>query len=223
MATHLDLDEQEQLDQLKVFWKRYGNLIVWTLALAVAVFGGFNYWKTHQRDEAAKAAALYDELEKNIQTGDVEKSTRVFSDLKQGFARTAYAQQAGLRLSKLQIEKAQAEPAVSSLSWVVEHAIEAEYKTMARLRLAGLLRDQKKSDDALKQLNQADTKEFAALVADRRGDVFLAQGKPEEAQAAYQVAWKGLDATVQYRSFIEAKLGTLGVNVVPEAGTGLVK
>jgi predicted negative regulator of RcsB-dependent stress response len=228
MATHLDLDEQEQLDQLKAFWKRYGNLVVWTLALAMAIFGGLNYWKSHQRDEAAKASALYDELEKNTQAGEVEKSMRVFSDLKERFASTAYAQQAGLLLSKLQQEKGQADPAITSLSWVADHAIEAEYKTMARFRLAGVLLDQKKYDDALKQLSQADTKEFAALVADRRGDVLLAQGKTEDAKAAYQLAWKALDATVEYRSFIEAKLGALGVTmaadaVAIQASAGMVK
>ena len=42
MATHLDLEEQEQLDQLKAFWKQYGNLVSWVL---IVVLGGYAAWK----------------------------------------------------------------------------------------------------------------------------------------------------------------------------------
>jgi predicted negative regulator of RcsB-dependent stress response len=226
MATHLDLDEQEQLDQLKAVWKRYGTLIVWTLTIALAVFGGLNLWRSYQRDDAKKAAVLFNELEKSAQTGDVEKATRVFSDIKQTYQRTAYAQQSGLLAAKVQAEKGQVDAAIDSLSWVSSQAVEPEYKTVANLRLAGLLLDQKKFDEALKQLALADAPEFASLVADRRGDILMAQDKIEEAKSAYLQAWKNLDATSEYRNFVEVKLAAIGglpaadapsVKVVPEA------
>jgi len=215
MATHLDLEEQEQLDQLKAFWKKYGNLIVWTVALAMAVFGGWNLWQNHQRDQAGKAGALYDEIDKSAQAGDLDKALQAFNDLKERFPRTAYVQQAGLLAAKVQFEKGQVDPAAATLTWVADNAAEPEYKTLARLRLAGILFDQKKYDEALKQLDRADVKEFAPLVADRRGDVLAAQGKKDEARAAYQQAWKGLDATSEYRNLVDAKLAAMGA--APEA------
>ena len=79
-----------------------------------------------------------------------------------------------------------------------------------RLRLAGVLADQKKYDEALKQLDGTGSKEFEALVADRRGDILLAQGKAEEAKAAYRKAWDTMDPKVEYRRLIDAKLTSLG-------------
>jgi len=82
---------------------------------------------------------------------------------------------------------------------------------MARLRLAAVLLEQKKPDDALKQLDAATAPEFEALVADRRGDILLVQEKKDDAKAAYQRAYKAMDPKIEYRRLIEAKLIALGV------------
>jgi predicted negative regulator of RcsB-dependent stress response len=210
MATHLDLEEQEQLDQLKHFWKQYGNLITWLLIAVLAAFAGWNGWNLWQRDQAVKAGAMYDEIDKSVQAGDADRAAALFGGLRDRFPRTAFAQQAGLLVSKLQFEKGQADNARATLAWVAEHATETEYQTVARLRLAGVLMDQKKYDDALKQLDAAGAKEFESLVADRRGDILLAQGKKDEAKAAYQKAWTTMDPKVDYRRLVEAKLTALG-------------
>jgi len=210
MATHLDLEEQEQLDQLKSFWKQYGNLITWLLIAALAAYAGWNAWNWWQRDQAVKAGAMYDELDRAAQAGDFAKAGGIFSDMKERFPRTAFTQQGGLLAAKVQVDKGQADAAAASLTWVSANAVEDEYKTVAHLRLAGLLLDQKKYDEALKQLDAATAKEFVALVNDRRGDVLLAQGKPEDAKAAYTRAWKAMDAKIDYRRLIDAKLTALG-------------
>ena len=72
MAQPLDLQEQEQLDALKTFWKSYGNLITWALIAALAVYAGLNGWKWWQRDQSAKAAAMFDQLELAAQGGDAQ-------------------------------------------------------------------------------------------------------------------------------------------------------
>ncbi|CAN7306743.1 YfgM family protein [Rhizobacter sp. LjRoot28] len=218
MATQLDLEEQEQLDQLKAFWKKYGNLITWVLVAVLGAYAAYAYWEKRGLEQSAKAGLLYDELDRAAQAGDLEKTLRVFGDMKERFPGTGFTQQAGLLTAKVQAEKAQADAAVATLGWVAENAGEAEYKTVARLRLAGLLLEQKKPDEALKQLAGADAPAFAALVADRRGDVLAAQGKTDEARAAYQEAFKAMDSRIEYRRMIEAKLITLGGT--PEADAG---
>ena len=147
MATHLDLEEQEQLDQLKHFWKQYGNLITWVLIAALGAYAGLNGWNWWQRDQAVKAGAMFDELDKAAQAGDADRAARVFADLKERYPRTAFAQQGGLLAAKLQFEKGQADAARATLAWVSEHAVETEYQTLARLRLAGVLLEQKKYDE----------------------------------------------------------------------------
>ena len=212
MANSLDLQEQEQLDDLKAFWKRYGNLITWIITACLLAFAGWNAWGWYQREQATKASAMFDELDKAATAGDAERAGRVFGDLKERYGRTAFAQQGGLLAARVQFDKGQADAAKASLGWVAENAQEDEYRSIARLRLAGLLLDAKQYDAALKALDAASAKEFAALVADRRGDVLLAQGKNDEARAAYQSAYKAMSEKLDYRRLIEAKLTALGVS-----------
>jgi predicted negative regulator of RcsB-dependent stress response len=216
MATHLDLEEQEQLDQLKAFWKQYGNLISWIVIAALAAYAAWSGWNYWQRDQAVKAGAMYDELARAAESGDAERTTRVFEDLKSRYPGTVFAQQAALIAAKTQADKGQADAARATLSWVVDNAGEPEYRTVARLRLAGLLLDEKKYDEALRALEDAKAPDFVGLVADRRGDIFLAQGKDNSAKSSYLAAWQALDEQVGYRRLVEAKLGALGVT--PPAG-----
>jgi len=227
MATHLDLEEQEQLDQLKAFWKQYGNLITWTLILVLGAYAAWNGWNWYQREQSTKSGSMFDELEKAAQAGDAATAGRIFSDMKDRYPRTAFTQQGGLLAAKVQFEKGQPDAALTSLAWVSANAQEPQYQTIARLRAAGVLLDQKKFDEALKQLDaelpKNGEKEFEALVADRRGDILLAQGKKDEAKAAYEKAWKGMDATVDYRRLIEAKLTSLGAAPADAAASGAAK
>jgi predicted negative regulator of RcsB-dependent stress response len=214
MATHLDLQEQEQIDQLKAFWNQYGNLITWTLILALSGFAAWNGWNWWQRSQAAKASAMFDELDRAAQATDAERAARIFADLKERFPRTAYAQQGALLAAKVQAEKGQADAALATLAWVADQAGEDEYRTIARLRAAGLLLDKKQYESALAQLDAAtqgkNAKAFEALIADRRGDVLLAQGKKDDARKAYEVAFKAMDDKLEYRRLLDAKLTALG-------------
>ena len=214
MATNLDLEEQEQLDELKAFWKKYGNLITWLLVVVLGGYAAWNGWGWYQRDQAVKAGSMYDQLDKAAQAGDVDQAVRVFADMKSRFPSTAFTEQGGLLAAKLQFEKGKADEALATLAWVEANAVEAEYQAIARLRAAGVLLDQKKYDEALKRLDGVSLKdgatEFGALVNDRRGDVLVAQGKVDDAKAAYTKAWTAMDAKVDYRRLIEAKLTALG-------------
>jgi predicted negative regulator of RcsB-dependent stress response len=218
MATQLDLQEQEQLDALKAFWNKQGDLITWTLVLVLGAFAAWNGWQWWQRDQAQKAAAMFEELDRAVLAGDAEKTARVFADMQQRFPRTAFAEQAGLAAAKLQVDKSQLDAAKASLAWVADHAMEDEMRSVARLRLAGLQADARQYDEALKTLDAAKGEGFEALVADRRGDILMAQGKKDAAKAAYQAAWKGLGEKIDYRRLVEAKLTALGA--APQASEG---
>lgn len=217
MANPLDLQEQEQLEDIKAFWKQYGNLIAWLITACLLAYAGWNGWGWYQRDQTAKAGVVFDELDKAAAAGDADKVGRIFADLKDRYGRTALAQQGGLLAAKVQYEKGQADAAKTSLSWVGDNAKEEEYRSIARLRLAGLLLEAKQYDAALKALDEAKSKEFSALVADRRGDVLLAQGKKEQALAAYQIAFKDMGDKLDYRHLIEAKLTALAAPPAPTA------
>jgi predicted negative regulator of RcsB-dependent stress response len=210
MSTQLDLQEQEQLDALKAFWAQYGNLVTWTLVIVLAAYAGWNGWNYWQGKQALQASAMYDALDQAAQAGDADKAARVFSDLKQRFPRTTFAEQGALAAAKVAFDKGRLDAAKAALTWAADNAGEDEYRTIARLRLAAVLAGGKQYDEALKQLDAAKSPTFAALVADRRGDVLAAAGRSNDAKVAYAAAYKAMDPAQEYRRLIEAKLMALG-------------
>lgn len=213
MARHLDLEEQEQLDDLKHFWKQWGNLITWFLIAVFGTFAAWNGWNYWQRTQSSQAAALYEEVDRAVVSGDTARVEQAFKDIKDKFGGTSYAQQAGLVTAKVLADKGQADGARAALQWVADEASDKGFKAVARLRLAALLVEAKAYDDALKQLAGDFPSEFAALVADRKGDVHNLQGKKDEAKAEYTKAWRALPAEAEYRALVEVKLTALGVDV----------
>ena len=217
MANHLDLEEQEQLDELKAFWNRFGNLITWALIVVLAGFAGWNGYQYWQRSQSTQAAALYDEVDRAAKVGDMVKVERAFADLKDKFGSTTFAQQAGLLAAKTLFEKNNVEASKAALTWVAEQSSKDGYQSVARLRLASVLIESKSYDEALKQLSGSFSKEFEPLVADRKGNVFTLQGKKIEAIGQYKLAYAGLDERDDYRRIVEIKLNSLGVDPRPAA------
>lgn len=212
MAKHLDLEEQEQLDQFKHFWKQHGNWITWVLILVLGSFGGWNLYQYWQRQQAVQAASLYDEVERAARGTDTAKLERALGDMKDRFSSSAYGQQAGLLAAKSFYEQGKPDAAKAALTWVAEKAPDEGYQALARLRLAGLLLEAKAPDEALKQLSANFPADFLPLVADRKGDVYSVQGKKAEAIAEYTKAYGGLDERNEYRRMVEIKLNALGVD-----------
>lgn len=215
MANQLDLEEQEQLDELKHFWSKYGNLISGVLIvvmLALAGWNGYSYW---QRSQAAQAAGMYDEMGKSVAGGDVAKAERTFNDMKDRYARASYTQQAGLALAKMAADAGKPDVAKAALQWVADKSGDEGYAAIANLRLANIYLDAKQYPEALKALDAAKGDAFAALVSDRRGDVLLLQGQRDAAKAAYLTAFKAFDERSEYRRLVRVKLNALGVE--PEA------
>ena len=205
-----NLDEQEQLDQFKYFWKQYGNIITWTLIAvlgAYAAWNGYQYW---QRNQATQAAAMFDEVERSIASGDLAKVERALRDMNAKFGSSPYAQQAGLLAAKTFYEKGNPDASKKALATVAEKSSDAGYQAIAKLRLASAQIEGKNYDDALKQLTGTFPKDFEPLAADRRGDVLALQGKPAEAKAEYVKAYKGLEERSGYRRLVEVKLNALG-------------
>jgi predicted negative regulator of RcsB-dependent stress response len=212
MARQLDLEEQEQLDEIKHFWKEYGNLITWVLIIGFGAIAAWNGWQYWQRIQANQASVLYDEVERAGESGEADRVERAFNDMREKYGGTTYAQQAGLLAAKVLLDKGKTEPARAALTWVADKGKDEGYQAIARLRLAGMLADAKQYDEALKQLAQGMPQQFEALAADRRGDIYQLQGKKAEAKAEYTKAWQGLDERVEYRRLVEVKLGALGVD-----------
>jgi len=205
-----DLEEQEQIDQLKAWWKQYGNLVTWLLIIALSIYSAWGAWKYYQRNQALQASQLNDELQKAVSAKDNAKVQRAATDMQNKFSGTAYAQMAGLVASKQAFDVGDSKSAKAQLEWVAANAIDDEYRAMAKIRLAGILLDEKAYDEGLKLLSGESSVSFAGLAAERKGDILVAQNKLDEARAAYQLALDKTDAKDPGRQLIQLKLDGIG-------------
>lgn len=210
MAHHFDLEEQEQLAQFKHFWDTWGTLITWAVIIVMgglASWNGYRYWQGRQ---AMQAVAMMDAVEAAAQAKDLERVQQIFGDLRKDYPRTAQAGQAGLLAAREFANAERWKDAQAALEWVAANASDDGYVALARLRLAGVLIQEKSYDQALARLSEPFPPEYAAMVADHKGDVLDLQGKKQEAIAEYRRALDALGEQVSYRQVVQAKLDALG-------------
>jgi predicted negative regulator of RcsB-dependent stress response len=219
MATY-DLEEQEQIDELKTWWKMYGNLVtaaVMAAAILVLAWQGWNWW---QRNQSAQASVLYSGAQLAVQQQDAKRTRELAGELIDKYSSTTYAGLAALLSAKAQAEGGDTKSAQQQLAWAVDNAKDDSVRDLARLRLATLLLDDKAYDEALKRLATDPAPSLAPRFNELRGDVLVAQGKNAEGKAAYEVALAKLDAVAKdggeartraaYRELLQGKLDSLG-------------
>jgi predicted negative regulator of RcsB-dependent stress response len=212
-----DLEEQEQLEDLKAWWKQWGNTVsgvIIAVCAGVIAVQGWRWWSAQQ---AERASVLYNGVSTATRANDVAKAKDAMTQLADKYGGTAYTPRAALVLAATLAEAGDKAGAKAQLAAVIDRDSESELKQIARLRLAALLMDDKQYDDALRTLDAKHDDAFAGLYADMRGDVLVAAGRNAEARAAYQTALGRIDARSPYRNYVQVKLDTLGGAVA--AGT----
>lgn len=222
MANHLDIEEQEQIDQLKHFWNTWGTIISSVLVVvfgSVALWNGYNFWKSR---EALQASALLDAVQNSKQIDDKARLEQAFIDIRSKYASTTQAGQSGLVAAKFGIEKNNPDTVQADLEWIANNASDDGYKTIAQLRLASLLIEKKSYELAIKHLSGKFPLEFDAVVADRKGDILSLQNKKQEAIVEYSQAYAKITDRENYRRLLEVKLNALGVDPKNLVGLKLV-
>jgi predicted negative regulator of RcsB-dependent stress response len=207
----LDLQEQEQLEALKAWWKDNGNWILGTVLVVVVAMGSWRGWQYYQHQQATKAATLYMQVVEQVGSNDPKRVNDAAAAVMDKFASTAYAAHAALLAAQVNEQAKDVAHAKTQLQWVIDHAGEAALKDVARLRLAAVLLDEKNYADALQLLEAKHPESFDGLYADLRGDVLSAQGKTDEARSAYKLAYEKFDVQNIYRNLIQMKIDALGV------------
>lgn len=208
---NLDLEEQEQLAELKAWWRQYGNLVLLTIiaaSIAVAAWGG---WRWHQRNQTAQASALYGALSKAARAGDAKALRDAGGALTEDFPRTLYASMGAMLAARFHADRGELKSAKAQLQWVVERSPSEDFRELARLRLGAVLLDEKAYDEALKLLEAKPLEAYEAQFAALRGDLLLARNQPAEAKAAYKLALeKANGGSGAFRESVQMRLDSLG-------------
>ena len=209
MATY-DLEEQEKIDELKSWWNTYGTLVILAVVTFVAAIAGTQGWNYYQKQQVEQAAVLYAALQKVEGSRDPKKIGDAANLVMEKFSGSGYASRAALISARASFDAGDVQNARIRLQWALDNTKEEELKDLVRLRLAGLLLDEKKYDEALQLLESKHDESFAGLYADLKGDVSIAAGKVAEARAAYQTALDKIDKKSAYRNLVQMKLDALG-------------
>jgi predicted negative regulator of RcsB-dependent stress response len=213
----LDLEEQEQLDQLKAFWQKYRNLIIGVLTVVLLAYSAYSaslWWRNSQALEASK---LYETMVTAIAKGDKEVTLRAADDLQKDFSSTPYAAMSSLIAARIEAESGDTKRALEYLRWAAKNASNDAYLALAKMRLVGQLIEQGSEKDfaeADQILKEAPVPGFESLWIERRGDWYLMQKKNAEAKTSYQEAWKKLDQVKELpeeaRRLLKVKLDAVG-------------
>jgi len=209
MATY-DLEEQEQIDILKAWWKSNGNMVILAVAVFAATLSGIQGWRYYQHSQMIKASMMYEVLQSVMKSGDTKKTRDAAGQIMEQHPASPYAARAALIAAKANHDSGDVQSAKAQLQWASEHAKEDEVRDIARLRLAGQLLDEKKYAEALKQVEMTPTPAFVGLIADMKGDILAAQDKQTEARVAYQLALDKIGEKSTYRQLIKMKIENLG-------------
>ncbi|TAH44160.1 MAG: tetratricopeptide repeat protein [Betaproteobacteria bacterium] len=193
MAVY-DLEEQEQISELKAWWAQYGTLVTALATIAAVAAVGWQGWQWYQNRNAAEASAMYFVVEQAVERQDAQRARDAAGQLIGQQGSTTYAQLGALLAAGLQFEKGELDNARAQLEWAADKGKDPALRDLARLRLAAVLLQKGEFDAALARLEAAPVASFKARFADLRGDVLAAQGKPAEARAAYQAAIDALPA-----------------------------
>ena len=208
MATY-DLEEQEKIDGLKSWWEVYGTLAIIIVATFVAGIFGTQAWKYYQKQQSDQTVELFISLQGVAESGDSEKIRDAARLLTEGFPGSGYASRAALISARASIDAKDIKNTRNQLQWVLVNSEEIELKDIARLRLAGLLLDEKKYDEALKLLESKHSEFFDSLYGDLKGDVYADKGTISEARAAYKMAMSKIDKKETRYKIIQMKLDAL--------------
>ncbi len=207
----LDLEEQEQVAALKAWWHDNANLVLSVIAAIAIGAAGWQGWHWYQRNQAAEANSLYEQLTKATQAGDAKAVRDAAGALAENYPRTMYASLAALVTARFHYDRKDTKSARAQLQWVIERSAFDELRDIARLRLAALLLDDKAYDEALKALDAKHGDAFTAQFAAMRGDILVAKAQPAEARAAYRLALEKADKTSEsFRAAVQLRLDALG-------------
>jgi len=206
----LDLEEQEQVDELKAWWTQHSSKVMILITVFALSVAGWGVWKNHQAKQTSEAVVLFEVLRKELPTNNVKRIREVAGQIIEKYPRTPYAADAAMFMAKANFENGDAKSAKTQYQWVIDHAKQTQSKDLAQMRLAIVLLDEKDFTGAIKLLEAKHDSAFDPLYNDLKGDVYALQGLSKEARVAYQAAIATLEKDAPFKNYIQIKLDALG-------------
>lgn len=203
--------EEQQVEDLKRWWKEYGLSIITGVVLAIVIIFGWRFYKQYTTQKAEGASIIYERMMIDVMNGDTKDAAVQASVLLKDFTSVPYSKIAALVLAKQYVAQNKYNLAIKQLTWVIKHAKRSNsaFAQIAQIRLARIYVQQKKADQALGVLKKTNDSSFMGLIAEVRGDAYLQLKQKDKARAAYQEALKNIPNSNKSHPLLQMKLDDL--------------
>lgn len=197
--------EEEQIEALKKWWSDNGWALVGGVVIGLGAIFGWRGWQNHQALQAEAASDIYVDLVVEMREHRFEPARKFAEQLIQDYDSTSYALFATLMLAKIETEAGNTEAAIKHLQTVMNETGEDALKQIARVRLARLLLDSGKPDEALALLEAGKPGKFSVAYQELKGDIYIRLGRKDDAHAAYQTALAAVKTNIKEGSLLQLK------------------
>ena len=195
--------DEEKGEEIKQWWRDNGRSVLTSCVLGAAIVIGGRYWVSHQQTLTSNASVAYQQVVIAINEDDQsiaeDKTQQLFNE----FSGTPYAVFAAFEMAA-QTDNTSA--AQTYLEWVMANADLSAHQELARLRLGQLLMSDGQYEQALTLIDQSESAAYSSLIAELRGDIFVAQGNASAANAEYHQAMLGLLQSEARNQLLQIKL-----------------
>ncbi len=205
-----DLQAHEEVEGFKRFWKNWGRWLFLVLLVAAIAYVGKYVYQGQQEDKAAEAAVVLAELTTAVKASDLDKAKASLTTLQTDYAKVTLATEASIMMAGVYFDAGDYEAAKASLVWAKDHQKNPLVQAISAERLAVVLLQQEKYDEAILMTKTKVEPEFEGVLLSVRGDIYAAQGKTAEAKEAYDLALAKTDAKAPGRAVIELKRNQQG-------------
>jgi predicted negative regulator of RcsB-dependent stress response len=207
-------DAHEQGEVVKKWLRENGSSIVMGLVIAFGGLFGFKQWQNWQDNTRQRASGEYAVMDQLLSEGQLDAAMANFQSLQDDFPDSPYTSMAALKMARARIEVEQPDLAIGLLEFVMNNGHPKAMAVVARERLARVLLDQGRGEEALQTLAGAQgITGFEARYAETRGDILHALGRNDEAAAAWLEALAALEAGIGDRGLLVMKLQSIGADV----------
>lgn len=207
----LDLQEQEQVDEFRLWWNQNGKLVIAAATLFVLAAAGVQGWRWWNGQQQQQAFALYEQSLQHASGNNAKGVKQTTGAIMDGYGSTGYASLAAWLAGRVNLEAGDRESALAQFQYALDHARDDASRDLARIRLAALRLDGGDAAGAVSLLSDKMMPAYAALAANLKGDALMALKRPAEARAAWQSAFEGMTDADPLKALIEIKMDSAGV------------
>jgi len=205
MAAHLE--EQQELDNFKYFWKSTGRWLFALLIAAALGYLGYTMYKSHKTSQSQEAAEVLAKIVDKMQAKASQAEVNAdLTNLQQNYPDSIAAAQATLMAAATEYDARRYDVAEGHLNWVLKNQKAPLVQALAAQRLGIVLLQQKKYDAAIAALSTKVEADFEPLLLEAKGDVYASQNKTKEAAQSYQQALEKLPKDAIERELLQMKL-----------------